>query len=100
MKSGAPKGKSVKTQVVIFSSVGVLIGGIVGVVCAYFFVLRPVSALTAQSMYVSAIAQARLLAVELQLVRDGETGKLVDILGSSLDAQLIDAANIEAADQT
>ena len=51
-------------------------------------------------MYVSAIAQARLLAVELQLVRDGETGKLVDILESSLDAHLIDAANIEAADQT
>lgn len=89
-----------KRRTAVGCLVGILLGGMVAALCAYFLLLNPIAVATARATYFSAIAQARLSALELQLARDGRTEELIVTLESGLDGHLLDAAIIEDASPT
>lgn len=88
------------TRTMVAALLGIIGGLTMGCLGMYLFLIQPFTTTWTHSGYNSAVAEAKLAAAELQLLRDGDTPKLIATLEGVLDAHLLNVAALEEAEPT
>jgi len=87
-----------RTRIAAAMILGTLAGVVLGCAGMYFFFLQPFAMTWTHSGYNSEVSAARLTALELQLLREGETPKLLNTLEGELDGHLVGAGLLEESE--